>query len=216
VGEPVHRFPSWHRGGVEKGDRLTALLLLSGGIDSAYVLWQALQEGRSVHAHHVHLTNHEGRVRHEAEAVDKVRGWVSGEGLPAYPYTESSFDYGTLRFIVKDLHIWAFIAGVIAADPRNKHIDSILLPRHSDAFPSGPNGPGAQRSDRAYRDMPRMVCGRTLRLEFPIVHMTKAEVVAATPPGLLACCWYCRRPRDGRTCGACQTCKQVQPALEAA
>src|SRR5690606_19571219 len=112
------------------------LLLLSGGIDSAYCMWRLLSEGRSLLVHHVHLTNHEGRVQYEAQAVKRILAWMRGRGLNRFTYTESSFDYGSLRFIVKDSYLWAFHIGIIMANPENRGVTKVIVPRHWDAFPT--------------------------------------------------------------------------------
>lgn len=189
------------------------LLLLSGGIDSAYCMWKLLSEGRSLRVHHVHLTNHEGRVTHEAEATERVLAWMRGQGLTRFSYSTSSFNYGTLGFIVKDSYLWAFHIGVIMANPRNRAITKVIVPRHYDAFPTGPTGPGPERTDRVWREIPRQVCGRVPELEYPIVDMMKADIVRAIPPDLLECCWWCRTPKNGKPCHTCYTCKLVDPAL---
>src|SRR5690606_37600278 len=145
------------------------LLLLSGGIDSAYCMWRLLSEGRALHVHHVHLKNHEGRLEYEAQATKRILSWMRGRGLTSFTYTESAWDYGTLRFIVKDAHLWAFVIGVILADPANRAVQHVIVPRHWDAFPTGPSGPGPARTDRVYREIPRQVCGRVPELEYPII-----------------------------------------------
>src|SRR5690606_8052860 len=191
------------------------LLLLSGGIDSAYCMWKALSEGRSLLVHHVHLTNHVGRVRFEARAVERILEWMRNQGLTSFTCTESSFDYGTLRFVVKDHNIWALMIGIIAADPRNRQITRVIRPDHYDSLPSGPDGPGMRRAHRRYRNIAYEVCERELVWEHPIQHMMKADVIRAMPRDLLECCWWCRKPTsDGKPCHRCYTCRLVDQALE--
>src|SRR5690606_12267323 len=167
--------------------------------------------GQRLLVHHVHLKNHEGRLQYEAQAVERILDWMRGRGLTAFRYTESAFDYGTLPFIVKDVHLWAFHIGIIMADPRNRGITKTIVPRHWDAFPTGPDGPGPARTNRVYREIPRQICGREPELLFPIVHMKKADVIRDMPRGLLELCWWCRRPKNGRPCHECYTCHLVDP-----
>ena len=103
------------------------LLLLSGGIDSAYCMWWALSQGRALHVHHVHLKNHEGRLQYEARAVEGILNWMREQVLTNFRYTESSFDYGSIRWIVKDHCVWAFFIGIILADPQNKDKKTIYF-----------------------------------------------------------------------------------------
>jgi len=200
---------------VTADDRPDTLLLLSGGIDSAYCLWQRVQAGLRTRTHHVVLSDHEGRADVENYAVRRVLTWMrrhGGQGL--IEHTESAMDFRGM-WIPKNFHAWAYWAGVIMASPDGQSIRTVILPRHSDAFPGGPDSPGARKSDAAYRGHIELIAGRTPELALPMVHLTKAEVVAAMPPDLLRACWWCRRPRASRACHQCPTCKQVDPALRA-
>lgn len=191
------------------------LLLLSGGIDSAFCMWKALSEGRSLHVHHVRLTNHERRLHYEAQAVQDILEWMRGQGLSNFRFTESSFDYGTLRYIVKDHCIWGLMIGIILANPRNKGVTKVIRTDHADSLPSGPNGIGMQKAHRRYRNIAWEACERDdIEWEHPIGHMTKAEVIRATPPDLLNLCWWCRTPKNGKACQCCYTCRQVDPVLQ--
>lgn len=190
------------------------LLLLSGGIDSAFCLWKHLTEGGTIHIHHVHLKNHEGRLKYEAEAVKRILKWMTKQGLTQYTYTESTFDYGTLRFIVKDHNIWALTAGIILADPQNRSINKMIRPLHWDSFAKGAESAPAIRSERAYRNIIQQVSGRNdVELLYPIRQRMKAEIIREMPRDLLELCWYCRTPKAGKPCHKCYTCKLVDPAL---
>src|SRR5690606_4019228 len=190
------------------------LLLLSGGIDSAYCMWRALLEGRTLLVHHVHLTNREGRVAYEAQAVQRILDWMRGKGLDRVVYSDSAFDYGTVRHIVRDHGIWALWIGILLSDPKHRQIRHVIRPDHYDSARDGPDGAEMQRAHRRYRNISFEVCERELVFEHPIQHMMKAEVVQAMPPDLLELCWYCRWPtRDGKPCHRCYTCKLVDPAL---
>lgn len=192
------------------------LLLLSGGIDSAYCMWWALSQGRALHVHHVHLKNHEGRLQYEARAVEGILNWMREQGLTSFRYTESSFDYGSIRWIVKDHCVWAFFIGIILAGPQNKGIKRVIRPDHFDSLPTGPDGPGMQRAHRRYREISWQIHERDdIIWEHPIQHLTKAQVIRSMPPGLLELCWWCRRPTvSGEPCHRCYTCRLVDRALE--
>src|SRR5690606_37324136 len=149
---------------------------------------------RTLLGHHVHLTNREGRVAYEAQAVERILAWMRGQGLTRFVYSELAFDYGTLRYVVKDHNIWAFMIGVILSDPRNRQIRHVIRTDHWDSDAGGPNSPVMQQAHRRYRNISYEVCERELVWEHPIQHMKKAEVVKATPPDLLELCWWCRHP----------------------
>src|SRR5690554_3535253 len=191
------------------------LLLLSGGIDSAYCMWWALSQGRALHVHHVHLRNWEGRLEHEVKATKRILGWMRQQGLTNFRYTESAFDYGTIRYVVRDHNIWALMTGIILADPRNRGITRVIRTDHYDSDAGGPDSPAMRRAHRRYRNISFEVCERGVIWEHPIQHMKKAEVVWAMPPGLLELCWWCRRPTvSGEPCHRCYTCRLVDRALE--
>ena len=190
------------------------LLLLSGGIDSAYCMWRALSEGRSLHVHHVHLTNHEGRLQYEARAVERILKWMRGRGLTNFRYTENPLGMGTLGWIPKDHCFWAQFIGTICANPKNRHITRVIRPDHWDSVPGGPDSPAMKQADRRYRNISYEICERELIWEHPIQRMMKAEVVHAMPRDLLELCWYCRRPTHrGKPCHRCYTCRLVDAAL---
>lgn len=183
------------------------LVNLSGGIDSAYSLYLMLKEGRSCLVHHISLRNWEGRAGAEAHATEQVLGWLTAEGLTNWEYVQTGFNYGDLRYIVLDLHVWSFFTGVILANPKNADVGEVVVSSHLDSpFMSDPD------RERRRREQVRLVAGREPEWLFPIGQMTKAEVVRACPPGLLKRTWWCRRPRSGRPCHKCHTCEQVDSA----
>lgn len=190
------------------------LLMLSGGIDSAYCLLQHVRAGLPIRTHHVVLADWEGRQRVEAQATKEILAWMRRNGFAhLITHSESSVNFGTIKWLPKNFYLWAYWAGTIMAAPSNRNITNIIIPRHSDAFRGGPDSPGAQKSDEAYKTTIKLISGREPNLVYPIVHMAKAEVVQAMPRDLLRLCWYCRTPNGGKPCGKCMTCKQVQPAL---
>lgn len=148
----------------------------------------------------------------EAKATRQVLEYIQSKG-GIVTHTESSVDFGRM-WIPKNYHLWAYWAGVIMASPSGKNIQSIIIPRHSDAFRGGPGGPSAQKSDLAYKGHVKLLCGREPELIYPIAHMTKAEVIRSMPLELLELCWWCRTPRNSRPCHNCMTCRLVDPVLE--
>lgn len=195
------------------------LLLLSGGIDSAYCLWQRVNAGLPTRVHHVHLADAEGRAAVESRAVRQVLAWLhtNYDAGRLIEYSESSVDFTDL-WVPLNHHLWAYWAGAILAAPQGRDYRFVVVPRHSDAFHDGDvDGPAAQASDAAYLGhIELMAPGRVPTLTYPIKHLTKAEIVAAMPADLLACCWWCRRPEPGpKPCHDCYTCRLVDPALDA-
>jgi 7-cyano-7-deazaguanine synthase in queuosine biosynthesis len=50
---------------------------------------------------------------------------------------------------------------------------------------------------------------REVECIYPLVDVTKTEVMKMMPYELLKLCWYCRVPIDEKPCERCHTCKQV-------
>ena len=188
----------------------TALLLYSGGIDSVQALYARAKAGLSTRVHHVALHNWERRAPAELAAVRSTLAWIEKRYPGMVTYTSSSFDYGDLRYIVRDHNIWGLVAGIILADPKNAHITQVVRTFHRDSVKGGIDSKAGQRAEAAWSaHLPK----REIEFVYPQAGMTKGDLMAALPADLLALTWYCRRPRGGRTCHECHTCKQVDAVV---
>lgn len=202
----------------EQGPRPTRLLMLSGGLDSAWCLNHYLSQGIPLRTHHVRLTDHEGRHDVEDAAVERILEWVDQQGWSHLViHTRSEVDYGTLRYIPFNHHLWAYWAGAIMADPANRQIDTYIVCRHSDAQP---NVNMERQVDAGIRAHIRAITGRNVEFEYPMYHLAKADVVRTIPAELRERAWWCRRPvRDSNggydRCHKCRTCRQVDAGLAA-
>lgn len=203
-----------------------ALLMLSGGIDSAFCMWQALSHGRRLHVHHINLDTAEGRMTVEKRAAQRILEWHRARGLTNFTYTESTIRLSRALRTPYDRTWYSTMAGVVFITERGlKHL---IHPRHKDGLyvrPGQSVEAKAKRADMEIRGHIELVCGRTPVIEMPILHMTKAEIIQATPRDLLQRTWYCRRPHGGginalpchRTHVSrarwCPACRQVAPVL---
>lgn len=195
-----------------KASSPAVLLMLSGGLDSAWCLRHYAEQGRRLRTHHVSLHDHEGRGAVEDRAVNRVLKWAEKQGYGhLIEHSTSRVEWGSTGWIPKNYHLWAWWAGAILAAPQHRGITEIALPRHSDAFTSST---GAVLSDRAYAAHIEAIAGRSVTVLTPMLHLTKAQVVADLPPELVKAAWWCRRPEPtGAPCHRCMTCRQVDPAL---
>jgi 7-cyano-7-deazaguanine synthase in queuosine biosynthesis len=188
------------------------LVMWSGGIDSTLVVYEALRQGRTVRAHHIHLASSQGRAAAEERAIAQLVRWLDAQGLPGtLELTRSTTDFGDLRRVL-DVKVWSWWIGVILAYERE--IGQVATTQHRQSFP---NAGYRRRSMQIREQMPALSGrqGRQVEWLSPLAGMDKAEIVAAMPDGLLELCWWCRTPdAAGRPCHDCHTCRQVDPALE--
>jgi hypothetical protein len=183
-----------------------ALIQLSGGLDSTYCLYDWLKNNpdKFIVVHHINLINHEGRCDLEKKAVYNILNWFDSKGLNNYFYLENTFDYGNLRFIIKDVEVCGFHIGAILRNKRWKSINEVIMPIYEPEI--------ANRQKRAAAIAKLVSMRKNLLLSYPIKNKTKSFVLDGMPKELINLCWYCRNPVNSKTCGKCKTCKDVQLA----
>lgn len=194
------------------------MLMLSGGIDSVAALYKHLTEtDEPIRTHHVKLLNWEGRARYEAVAVQKVLAWARRNGHShRIIHSQSTTDYGSLRYIVADHHTWGYWAAIVLANPRSAGITRIIRTMHiDDSIRDGVVQPDKQGRIREAWEKPiELIAKRGIEFVWPLREMTKAQVIQSLPRELLEVCWYCRRPQRGKPCNECRTCKHVNDAMK--
>lgn len=182
-----------------------ALLNLSGGVDSAYAAWRWLSERRGrLLIHHCHLRNREGRLDVEAAAYRATLAWLRENGFDDFEVVETGFDYGTVPHIVWDIEIIGFLTGLVLRGNGYKDITKVIMTATADDLRIR----NIQRRQRR-RDQLAQLMLPTKKIEPVWIsrHLTKKQMMQAMPAELLALTWSCRRPREGRPCGECYTCK---------
>jgi hypothetical protein len=193
----------------------TTLIQLSGGVDSAYVLWKWLVENPNEYClvHHIKLINYEQRHDYEIEAIDKILKWLDKKGLKNYFYVQNTFDYGNFLDVISDSEICGFHAGILLRNSRWSGINKILLPIYNVT----PNYAKMQEGGREHNRL-KLIKTTSKRddyeIIYPLIHMSKIDVVRAIPRDLLDLCWYCRVPLNNKRCGNCFTCKQVEESVD--
>lgn len=177
------------------------LLMFSGGIDSTYVAYDYLinNPNKTLLMHHIHLINRENRAECERNSVKKILTYFQNHNITNYTYTESTFDYGSLPFIIYDIEIVAFIMYVILRNPANSRIDRILLPYYMNQSPF------------RYKQHNGILAtlNKSLNFIYPIKDMQKKDVMDKLPKDLLDLTWFCRRPINNQPCNECITCKEI-------
>jgi hypothetical protein len=180
----------------------TTLIQLSGGIDSAYVIWDWLKKNPDEVCliHHINLINHEGRYKVEQQAVYNILSWLDAQGLTNYIYLENTFNYGNLSFIIKDVELCGFHIGIIVRNPRWEKLKKVLLPIYNNE---------TKREGIRRNIIKELSYGKKIELQYPLRDTTKKEVINKMPKELFEKCWYCRTPNNFISCGNCKTCKEV-------
>lgn len=209
---------------MEKNVVPSTLINLSGGIDSTYLLWKYLTNKEHVLVHHCNMINHEGRSAPEKIAVDKIISWFLENGLDTFKYIETTFDYGDLEFIVKDIEVVGFMSAVILRSPEYRNMRHIAVSANAHDESNNPEDLSVIRREGLIKLIgPKPLVSEII---FPMLHLTKKEIIDEMPRELLEMTWFCRRPitfdssgneiiRNSKDaarwepCKQCHTCKHV-------
>jgi len=182
---------------------MNTLLLFSGGLDSTACLVKLLKEtDDSLHIHHIHYINPEGRHEAEALAVSKIIPHC--QRIRSFVYTESTQDYSQIG-VLSDMHVTRFTAAQIC---RNFSINRVVTGKcKEDTNPD-------HIVDAIFKAC--MSGSSKVVWYYPMKDMTKVEEIkylTKEEPDLLAFIHYCRKPiRSGSSwenCNKCSTCKQM-------
>jgi 7-cyano-7-deazaguanine synthase in queuosine biosynthesis len=192
--------------------RPTVLINYSGGIDSVYAAWRALKDGERPILHHCVLKNKTLRYPHEKRAVSHTLHYFNKVGLKDYVYVESGFDYGSLGHLIFDVEIIGFLTGVVLRNAKYRQVDRVIVSVNKD----DPTGRDINNFRRVHANLyAESVIDKPIKWEYPMIHMSKAEIMADMPRDLLKLCFWCRRPKsNGSYCGQCKSCREVVPILK--
>lgn len=210
---------------------LEVLVNFSGGIDSTYLLYKLLSDKKNVLIHHCQLENYENRVIPENIAVSQILKYFNDNGLNTYKYINTGFHYGNAGYIVKDVEVIAFMSSVILRNPNFSNIKEIAISANSEDETTNPNDISMIRRGKILDAI--LPTDSNIKLTYPIIHMSKKEIIEDMPEELFQMTWFCRKPiyfnKDGihieaymkdeqvdswKVCGSCRTCKQVFDATD--
>lgn len=188
---------------------MDTLLNFSGGLDSTYCLYHILKNNpdKTLLVHHCSIINHEGRHRVELNAVQRILGWMVSNGYKNFKFIHTTYDYGNLKYIVKDKEVIGFQTGVILRAPRNQSVNKVVISSSSEDIS---NTEYYKKSEKVRMDVISAVAQRPVEYVYPIEKMSRVQMMAMLPRSLWNLVWYCRTPLpNGKTCNRCKTCKQV-------
>lgn len=190
-----------------------ALLGLSGGLDSVYVLyrWLTANPEKRLLVHHCRLQNRFVRQPLETAGARAAVEWCRAQELDNFDYFETSIDVGDLQNLPYDEFLLTVINGVILRDPRYRDIPVLLMPTPKDELDRLGNRLIKRRAKS--RRIRGEFVKTSIHPEYPIQHMSKAEIVEACPSELRKVAWSCRTPTaEGKRCHTCHTCRQLDAA----
>lgn len=196
--------------------RYDRLIFLSGGIDSTFTLYkwlianQSRENKKQILIHHVNMTNQEGRCEFETRATKAVIDWFIKKGWNNFTFTESSFDYGNLKHIVQDIELIGFMQGVLLRSKKYS-VDKVIIC----ASKYDLTLPGYEDRSRRRYNIIKAMMEKDIEFDYPIIELTREEMIKEMPKSLLKLCWFCRKPSSGMPCGECRTCLNTIPYLEA-
>jgi 7-cyano-7-deazaguanine synthase in queuosine biosynthesis len=125
-----------------------------------------------------------------------------------FTYVHTTYDYGNTRRIVLDKDVIGFQTGMLM---RAYPIDKVIISsNYEDTQKEG----YYERTENRRRQIIESVSGEKPEYLSPIAHLTKAELIDRIPLEFLKLAWYCRKPKGGRPCGTCITCKAVHPHFQ--
>jgi len=169
----------------------TTLVLLSGGVDSTYMLYKYLKDtNRALHVHHVALDRSVSNAKKIAEwrAVDNIVKYLREIRPFEFSYSEMNmpgYDGSTLH---------AFYAMVAATMVLAKGYGKVASGR----LATDNTTTGWRNMHHALRVFDAAVDGRTNpppEWVFPIDNLTKTDCIKGMPKELFALTWSCQHPK---------------------
>lgn len=197
--------------------RQSTLVMLSGGIDSVYVLARLLHDSDDeIIAHHIHFINPEGRDRAEKMACERIVAHLR-ETVRPFVYTESAIDRRRFQAFGMDDMAVAFEVGVVS--------NSFLIDRgHGiDRWTSGTcleeeleyyGSTEVERFEHVLNTAAASCYPNPAPRFFQLEIIAKRDQIAYMGEVLTDLCWTCRAPvweskATPKECGACKTCKTM-------
>ena len=212
IAEKRHAAPAVPSKPAAPARKRSTLVMLSGGIDSVYVLWKLLTESDDeIIAHHINFVNNERRHVIEAQRCRQIVSYLR-RSLRPFEYTESTLDHRAYAFFGYDMVAVGFEAGLAAHSHlfrKNRPIDrwtfGACVEEEIGVQGRWPHVLACCAANCFPHEAPEF---------FALPTVTKQEEVHSLPPDLVNLSWGCRRPvmtESGyRACGICKTCKLLR------
>ena len=196
------------------------LVMVSGGVDSAYMLYHVLtMMNAPVHAHHISMrVMGEDRWRAEDAAIRKIITKLDHMGFN-HTFSESVLDISQLPYMGWDTDTQLLVGARVAANLDADWV-TLMLGITADDLARPVIQDRVRRRvlgnlwDALLQSIDEPKRGQiNPEIVLPLRSMSKAQIVHTIPKDLLKLTWSCRRPvytEDGpKPCGECHPCKQL-------
>ena len=197
----------------------TVLVLFSGGLDSAYMLYHYLVKTKyKIHCHHVSLRNRlEPRWPQEDAATNKI--YRICKRYRNFDKSSSSFEFFDFQdHIGWDTELCMMMGQRVAPNLDGKKVYiAIGFNKHSfvradvrvrfnrDVY----NKLWQALINSYYPEIKQRICPK---IQYPLADMTKKQIIDACPPDILSASWSCRTPKKKAhgwiPCRKCHACHQ--------
>lgn len=178
------------------------LIMLSGGIDSTWVLWYYITNtSYNIYIHHILLRSDvENRWRQENKATKNIIEWVRKNYAGRIKGTSTSNWWVDRNTIQRDIDTSIFIGANVArglpgttaiATGRNLNdggVDNVVA------------------ANRLWKVMAETYKGLEWETLKPGRDLTKKEIIKQLPKELFNLTWSCRTPKSNKQCGRCHAC----------
>lgn len=201
------------------------LVLLSGGLDSAYLLWDmAAHSDAMIHVHHVIIkTRREPRWQPELNASRNIVAYIR-QNYRHFDYSESLFEFRHDNFIPYDIEVCLYIAANVAKNLKGRI--SVVSGRVKDDVPDASVMMRIEENHRMWAFATRGYKNIDPVVGNPLADKYKAQLIQELPAQLFKIAWYCRHPvgptgeRTGnsnsiwRPCNKCKSCLMILKAMK--
>lgn len=188
------------------------LVLFSGGLDSTYLVSTLLMNG-PVDVLYVNGGQHSEKIKKEIEARDKLIALMN----QIYPYKIQG-QYEILDTVYKhdgENKKWiqpnAWMQGAYRVLKPGRHGSVKIAYVRDDGAAFGRKLPTMETQWEATLSLG--YAGDHVPLEFPVIHMSKLEILEEIDKRLLEHIWVCEKPENGKSCGKCVPCDTIDTAL---
>ncbi len=190
------------------------LVMLSGGIDSVYVLHRLLKESDDeVIAHHIHFVNREGRHKAEDIACKRIVSHLR-KSVRAFHYTESTIDRRRFEAFGMDDMCVGFEVGIVSNSflvnrgyPIDRWTSGTCLEEELEYYGSDE----IERFEHVLNSAAASSYPGKAPRYFQLKIIPKIEQLGHMGQELVDLCWTCRTPvwdqkGEPSECGTCKTC----------